>query len=198
MRKKDETLYQIILDEIKRFYVQYGRKPTQRELAERLNLSRACIQKYIKAMKEKGLIHGNGRYILTDDTEMIPIPIIDSLANHLHVYDKANIRDYVFISKNLFGGGEFGIVRAIDNSMIGANIKTNNKVLIKRQKHAESGQVILVIVGGQYLLRRYYYNENTKNGRIEAESINGEFSEVVTKFEIRGIALTIFAEVEKR
>lgn len=192
MRHKDESKFKIIADEIKRFYIQHGRLPTQRELSKNVGLGQTATCSYIKVMKQKGLIEGAGRHIVTDETKLIAVPIVDSLADNKHIYDEATPQDYIFISKKPFGDGEFGIVRAIDDSMISANIRRDNLILIKRQKYAKSGQIVLAKVNGWYVLRRYICEGESQNAKLVEDNLINQCEDIYD-FEIRGLAVNVIA-----
>lgn len=196
MRHKDETKFKVIAEEIKRYLIKHGRMPTQREISQMIGLGQTATCSYIKTMREKGLIEGAGRYIQTEGTKLIAIPIVNSLADNKHIYDEAIPEDYIFISRKPFGDGEFGIVRAIDNSMLIADIKVDNLIIIKRQKTAEFGQIVLARTStGKYILRRYIFDERSQKPMLQAESPNNEY-ELITEFEIRGKAVSAIARID--
>lgn len=194
MRYIDESKFKEITDAITKFKIETGRTPTQRELAPKVSMGKSCLAKYILIMQSKGLIEGKGRYILTEDIKLIAVPIVDSLYNHLHIYDKANTGDYIFISRKLYGSGEYGIVRAIDNSMVGANIRINNYIMVRRQKEANFGQIVLAKVNERYYLRRYIFDEDKQLPKLTAET-NDEIFANIENFEIRGVAVSVIARI---
>lgn len=196
MRSKDESKFILISEEIKRFVIEKSRPPTQRELAEKIGMSRGGIYNYLTAMKQRGLIKGSARHLLTEGTELIAIPVVDSLADNKHIYDEATPSDYIFISRKPYGEGEFGIVRAIDNSMLLANIRPNDNVMIKRQKTAKHRQIVLAKTAvGQYILRRYIYDEASQTAMLEADSASDEFQNIY-EFLIKGIVLNIISRID--
>lgn len=194
MRVKDETKYKLIADEIKRFMIVRGRIPTQRELSSKVGLGKTAVYRYLKSMKEKGLIEGSGKEISTKETQLISVPIVDSLYDSKHVYDNANIEDYIFISRKIYGEGQFGLVRVIDDSMSKNNIVPNNFLIVRRQKNAEIGQIVLVKSTDRHYLRRLIYDEKQKCQKLASESYTAY--EEVTQYEIRGVVVSVISHLD--
>lgn len=195
MRVKDETKFKVIADEIKRFMIVRGRIPTQRELSNKVGLGKTAIYRYLKTMKEKGLIEGSGKEIFTKETQLISIPMVDSLYNSKHEYETANIEDFIFVSRRIYGEGQFGLVRMIDDSMSKSNINPNNFMIVRRQQNAEIGQIVLVKSKDKYFLRRLIYDEKQNCQRLISESYT--VYEEITQYEIRGAVVTVIVHLDE-
>lgn len=195
MRSKDESKFKIIADEIKRFLIAKGRIPSQKEISNSVGLGKTAVCRYLKAMREKGMIEGSGREISTRETQLVSIPIVDSLQDSSHTYDNATINDFVFVSRKIYGDGEIGIIRAIDDSMSLSNINLNNFIMIRRQKDAAYGQIVLVFSKGKFYLRRLTYDTGQKATRLTSESQS--YYADISEYEIRGVAISVIAHFDE-
>lgn len=192
MRKRE--INDLILDTIKTFMIEKNYIPSRREIGKKLNIPHSTIIQKIKEMEQKGLVECVGRAIITEDIKIKSVPILHSLSNPNHIYDKANIRDYIFISKQLYKcEGEIAMLTIHDNSMQYANINIGNLLVVHRQKYAEYGQIVLVLSDNKYFLRRYYYDEKLQKAALRAESPDDY--PIIENFEIRAISLSVVANI---
>ena len=60
MRTKNEELLNNILNFIDDEFCKSGKTPTMREIANKFNITSACVCKYIAEMENRGLLSNNG------------------------------------------------------------------------------------------------------------------------------------------
>lgn len=196
MRVKDKSKYDMIYDKIKLFMIEKKYIPSRRELARTLEISHAIVCRYMQDMEDQGLIKRVGRTYITADTETLAIPILNSLSNPNHIFDRANVKDYIFVSKKSFGvEGELAILTIPDNSMCQANIIEGSWLVAKRQRHAEYGQIVLVLGSdNKFYLRRYEFDEVSQKAVLLTESTENYYT--AENYQIRAIAITTIAHIK--
>ena len=118
MRSKSTELMNQIIDFVDKTYLETGRTPTYREIANELNITSACVSNYIKEMVKRDMIEAlfnRGDYIrqVNDIEYRTRCPFCgDSQKNFNtgHLYIRINVEDNFPIVYNCFKCNESGIV----------------------------------------------------------------------------------------
>ena len=201
MRSKSEELMKQIVDFVDEFYETTKRTPTYREIGNKLSITSACVSNYIKEMETRGMILNlsGSRGLMTQkmqksNNECLDLPVVGSIACGTPLLAEENIERYISIPKFLLGSGEFFILVANGNSMINANISNGDLVIVKKQKTAEEGQIIVALIDNEATLKRYYLDKKKKRVRLHPEHDNMEdmyFPSVI----IQGVAVKVIKDL---
>lgn len=168
MKRKNENHYINIIEFVNNYYSNYGRSPSTREIEEGIGVSRSTIQRYLKDLKENGIIEYDGhRNIVTEfisdryNQKFKSVPIAGSIpCGDFNDAVQLELEHYL-LPKSLTGNGEFFLLVASGESMIDAGIDDGDLVLIKEQKTVESGQIAAFLYeSDQTTLKRYYNKDN--------------------------------------
>ena len=166
MRYKDKELLDGILTYInnKLIYEQYN--PTMQEIANHFSISKSTAHSYISELELNGSLkrkYENGRFDLsTKATSKIKstvanIPIVGEIACGTPILADENIEDYVYISKEFLGVGEFFALRTKGDSMIDAGINDGDIVIVERKKDANNGEIVVAMTDeNEVTLKRFY------------------------------------------
>ena len=176
MAKRDESLYEKIIDYVNGYYDRKGHAPSTREIERDTGISRPTVQRYLITLKERNVIeYGEHRGIVTQymreametnsvqTGNSIPCGPMDEITEQ----EIETIR----LPLALTGQGDFFLLRArgdsminagIDDgdlvlirSMINAGIDDGDLVLIRKQDTAERGKIVACIFeGAQTTLKR--------------------------------------------
>ncbi len=160
MAKRDESLYEKIIDYVNGYYDRKGHAPSTREIERDTGISRPTVQRYLITLKERDVIeYGEHRGIVTQymreamETNSvqtgysIPCGPLDEVTEQ----EIETIR----LPQALTGHGDFFLLRARGDSMINAGIDDGDLVLIRKQDTAERGQIVACIFEGtQTTLKR--------------------------------------------
>ena len=201
MRSKNKELMTKMLNFIDSEYQKNGLAPTLREIASEFNITSACVSHYLTEMKEKGLIQSNGksRGIKTSKiqsmiNEVSYLPVVGSIACGTPLLAEENIEKYLPIPTEFLGNGKYFILRANGDSMIKANIKDGDYVIIKQQETAEVGQIIVALINDEATLKRYYLDDKRQKVRLHPE--NDEMQDMYFKnVIIQGIAVKVIKDL---
>lgn len=79
---------------------------------------------------------------------------------------------YLEVPESMLGTGEFFVLRANGDSMIGAGINNGDLVIVKRQNHADEGEIVVAYVEGETTLKRFYKNNEQQLIELRPENEN--------------------------
>lgn len=179
MRCKDNELLNSILDYINNKLIYEHYNPTMQEIANQFSISKSTAHSYISELELKGLLkrkYENGRFDLTTNatskikSSVANIPIVGEIACGTPILAEENIEDYVYISKEFLGNGEFFALRAKGESMINAGINDGDIVIVRKQNTAEEGQIVVALIYDEATLKRYYIDKKKKKIRLHPEN----------------------------
>ncbi len=200
------TLSLDLMERISKFIGNYysinGRSPSIREIANALQISVGCVAKYIAEMENRKLLINNGgsRGIMTvkmakTNSSVCNLPVVGSIACGTPLLAEENIEQYIPISKELLGAGEYFILRANGESMIDIGINNGDFVIVRKQESAEEGQIIVALIDNETTLKRYYIDRKKKKVRLHPENKDMEdmfFDSIV----IQGVAVKVIKDIQ--
>ena len=144
-----------ILDFLTRFVNEHGYAPTIREICSAVGLqSTATVHYHLAALREAGLIEMDDmkkRAISLPDAQRADrIPIVGVVTAGVPILATENIEGY------LPWDGEVGcfVLRVRGDSMIGAGILDGDKVVVRPQKDAENGQIVVALLDDSATVKR--------------------------------------------
>lgn len=199
--KKNSELFVAIENYINQYKEKYsGASPTVRDMAEALGVNYSTVSRYLKQMREDGIVEYDGhRNITTREskitrTESLKVAVLGSVACGVPKFAEENIEEYVRLPISLFGTGDFYILRASGDSMINTGIEDGDLVLIRQQNYADAGQIVVALVEDEATLKRYYPEPENKRVRLHPE--NDNMSDIyVSECLIQGVAVKVIKDL---
>ena len=144
-----------ILGFLTRFVNEHGYAPTIREICSAVGLqSTATVHYHLAALREAGLIEMDDmkkRAISLPDAQRADrIPVVGVVTAGVPILATENIEGY------LPWDGEAGcfVLRVRGDSMIGAGILDGDKVVVRPQKDAENGQIVVALLDDSATVKR--------------------------------------------
>ena len=204
MRTKDESLFAVIVDYVNDYFEKYGRSPSTRELEKSTQISRPTVQRYLKALQERGEIEYDGhRGIITQYMrEMVDTNRV-GMGNSIPCGPMDEVADaeleHIRLPIALTGSGEFFLLRARGVSMINAGIDDGDLVLIRKQATAKHGDIIACLYDSALTtLKRYDPQDDAiylvpENDTMQPIEIKGKDRE---KLLIQGVATMVIKSLE--
>lgn len=167
---------------------QQGYAPSVREICQAVGLkSPSTVHFHLKRLQEQGLIEKGdfkGRAIvLARQAEKNRIPILGNVAAGTPILAQECVEDYLTFD---CGGREeeFFALRVRGESMLNAGILPDDLVVVRRQRTASNGEIVVALLGDEATVKRL----SRKNGEIwllpenEAyQPIDGTDAEVLGK-----------------
>jgi len=178
LTKRQRTIYEFIRDKIRN----RGYGPTVREIGTAFDISSPNgVMCHLKALEKKGLITrepnmSRAIQLLAEPIEQRGLPLAGRIAaGVLHEAIEQNERvdfDAMFNKKNLF------VLEVSGDSMIDAQIADGDYVVIRRQKTAQSGDIVVAETDeGDATLKRWFPEAN----RIRLEPANSTMKPIYVK-----------------
>ena len=200
---------QAFLEFIAQFKDQHGFAPSQTEIAEHFGFrSLGTVQKYLGYLKEQGLLEPapahTRRGVIARSQSITPernrpapptsLPLLGRVAAGRPIEaieDAASIE----VPPSWIRGGEYFTLQVSGDSMIEEGILDGDFVVVKKQKSAERGQVVVALVDGGATLKRFYPQKT----QIELRPANSEYRPIVVmphqSFQIEGILAGVIRKV---
>ena len=203
MRRKNPEHFKTIEEFIDSYIQTNDRSPSQREIAAGIGMSNANVSRYLSYMKQEGMIDYDGtRNIVTRKQEKanadtVMLPVLGAIACGMPIFAEENVEQYVRLPSSWLGRGEHFLLRTEGDSMIGIGISDGDLVIVRKQDHAEEGQVIVALIDNESAtLKRYYRDDEKRMIRLhpENESMDDIYVEE-TKLRIQGVAIKLLKDI---
>lgn len=202
MRTKNSELIAAIEKFVGDYIGEHGTSPSVKEIAAGTGMSTTNAHRYITSMRESGMLDytGGHRSIVTraardDRQKTVRVPVLGAVSCGLPKFAEENIDEYVRLPVSLFGAGDFYILRANGDSMIGAGIDDGDLVLIRRQSYANEGQIAVALTEDEATLKRFYPEPEKRRVRLHPE--NPAMDDIfVENCIIQGVAVKVLKDLE--
>ncbi len=191
-RQKD--VYDFIRDKIRN----RGYGPTVREIGDHFQISSPNgVMCHLKALEKKGLITrepnmSRAIQLSTEPADERGLPLVGSIAaGVMHEAIEQDERvdfEGMFSQKNLFA------LKVSGESMIDAQIASGDYVVIRKQRTARDGQIVVAQTDeGEATLKRFFLERN----RIRLEPANPEMKPIYVKnAKILGVVVGVVRKVD--
>ena len=198
MRYKDKR----VLLEIKHFVNDYcdanGRGPAVSEVAKQFSMSKSTAQAYLSELKESGDImqseYGYESKLLSEQRSTHSIPILGAIPCGPLTEVEEHIEGYLRLPESFVGKGQFYLLRANGNSMIGAGINDGDLVLIRIQNNADVGEIVVALVNNEVTLKRLAYDEENRAYYLHPE--NKRMKDIYPEnIVVQGIAVKVIKDL---
>lgn len=195
MRSKSAELKNRIYKYAESYFMNYGVSPSTANIAAALDVSKATVYRYLVEMDREGRLSYDGSTIATGKTRklntgVVRTPVVGSIPCGSPEYEEENIDEYISLPTSIFGTGDFFALRASGDSMIGAGIDDGDLVVVKKQKEASDGDIVVALVNSQNTLKRFFRDKDT--GRVILHPENPAMEDILPdECYIQGVACHI-------
>ena len=159
---------QEVLDFIREFTERDGLPPTVREIGSHFRVTPRAAFDHLRALERKGFLRrrsttGRASRALTLVSTGVPgragrgIPILGRIAAGLPLLAEENREGTLPLAPDWLGGSAEDVfsLRVHGESMILAHIVEGDLVLVRRQDHAQPGDVVVALVDGEATVKRF-------------------------------------------
>jgi repressor LexA len=159
------------LDFIRHSIEERGYPPTLREIGEHMGIrSTNGVNDHLRALERKGylrredmksralrLVEGEASKTSANEEDLIEIQIVGRVAAGLPLLAEENVIDTVHIDRMLVKGVRdvFGL-RVAGDSMIEAGILSGDYIFVRKQSHAERGEIVVALIGDEATVKYYF------------------------------------------
>lgn len=202
MKDTKEKMY----DYLREYVAARGYAPSFREIANAVGLkSTSSVSTYLKELHDEGRIrrdparpraidiqHAEEVAFSSDDSGIVRVPVVGEIAAGTPILAEQNIDDYLPISGDFIGNGNYFMLVVKGDSMIEKGIFNKDYVLIKEQPTADNGQIVAALLDDSATIKTYYKEKD----RIRLQPENSTMSPIYTeKVTILGIVKGVFRKL---
>ncbi len=184
MDKPATERQQRILDVIRAFTAQQGYPPSVREIGERVGLSSSStIHAHLKALERRGLISRDPtkpRALRSEPLEpvgpeSVVMPILGKVAAGVPITAQENVEgEFVLPSAFVPRASDGFMLRVQGESMIDAAILDGDLIVVRPQKTASNGEIVVAMLDGEATVKRFYREE----GRVRLQPENASMAPI--------------------
>ena len=188
-----------ILEYIEQIILKYGYAPTLTEIAQHFGLSSlATVHEHLAVLEKKGLIRRykgavrgievlgkNENVIEKMAASFIELPVLGFIACGAPIEPYNDPNATIGVNANLVRAGDLSFVlQAKGDSMIDDGILSGDYVVVREQREANNGDIVVAVLKNGFATLKRYYREAS---RIRLQPANSTMSPIyVTDVEIRG------------
>ena len=197
MRSKDNETLLGIKQFVNDYCDENGRGPSVNDVAKKYGVAKVTAQRYLSELRARGEItqsaFGYESIALSESRSAQSVPILGAVPCGPLTQVEEYIEGYVRLPESFVGKGQFYLLKASGNSMIGAGINDGDLVLIKVQETANVGEIIVALVDNEVTLKRLAYDGNTYYLHPENKRMKDIYPENI---EIQGIAVKVIKDLQ--
>ena len=189
-----------ILEYIKKEILNRGYPPAVREICEAVDLkSTSSVHSHLETLEKNGYIRRDPtkpRAIeIIDENfnltrrEVVNVPMIGRVAAGQPILAVENIDNYFPIPAEFMPNEESFMLRVKGESMINVGILDGDNILVKRQKDARNGDIVVALVEDSATVKTFY----KENGHIRLQPENDDMDPIIVPdCEILGKVFGVF------
>lgn len=175
-----------VLDYIRNFTSNNGYSPTYNEIGLHFRITTPAARDHVLALQKKNkiLLSNNcsrtiniiGEKVV--DSDNIDIPILGRVAAGVPIMSEENYNGSISMPASRLGKGNFFALRINGLSMKDAGILDNDIAIIRQQKIANNGEIVVAMVEDySYTIKRFFKEKN----RIRLKPENPDFPSIYYK-----------------
>jgi len=177
---------QRILEVIRAFTAERGYPPSVREIGERVGLSSSStIHAHLKALERRGMILRDPtkpRALRSDLTapqthhpDSVVMPIVGKVAAGMPITAQENLEgEFVLPTSFVPRSSDAFMLRVQGDSMIEAAILDGDLILVRPQKTASNGEIVVAMLEGEATVKRFY----RENGQVRLQPENSAMTPI--------------------
>lgn len=198
MRDASEKKMQI-LDFIRREIDDKGYPPSVREICLAVGLkSTSTVHAHLNRLEEEGYIRRDAtkpRALELTDMATVrgrSVPLVGRVTAGMPILAQQNIEEYYMLPQNLVGGDEVFILSVQGESMIEAGILDGDFVIVRRQSHAENGDIVVAMIDDEATVKRIFYEKTRVRLQPENSAMQPIYARDVT---VLGRVIALFRQM---
>lgn len=173
-----------------------GYAPSVREIGEAVGLkSTSTVHGHLMRLKKKGLLHrdamkpramGLARSTESDtENTVCQLPVVGRVAAGQPILAEESVEDYMALPVEFIGEGEHFVLRVRGDSMIQAGIFHDDFIVVRKQQHANNGEIVVALVEDEATVKRFF----KENGHFRLQPENDAMEPIIVP------AVTILGKV---
>ena len=184
---------------IKDFVAHHRFAPTAKEIAEHFGIAEKNGFYYLDLLERKGYIrrrpHSPRRIEFVGEflpPSPVRVPVLGRVPAGNPREAIEDVEGELFLDPGLVGGGEIFSLRVKGDSMVEAHICDGDYVLVRAQRNAEDGEIVVAVIDGEATVKRLRLHK----GKIRLEAANPAYPLIVapagSRFRIAGKVVGVY------
>jgi len=185
---RQTNILEFIKDEIRK----KGYPPAVREIGEAVGLlSSSTVHGHLQTLENKGYIRRDptkpraievtdGSSDLSNEEQVIHIPIIGRVAAGQPILAEENLEGTFPLPANLVRQDIDFMLKVQGESMIGAGILDGDLIIVRQQKEARNGEIVVALIGEEATVKRFYKEKTLIRLQPENPTMEPIYSQDVT------------------
>ena len=172
-----------ILNCIKQSLKDKGYPPSVRELCLAVGLSStSTVHSHLNTLEKKGYIRrdpSKPRTIEVLDEEVnwlsdhvSAVPVVGKVTAGAPILAIENIEEYFPLPKQLTRHDETFILNVKGTSMINAGIYDGDQIIVRKQDHANNGEIVVALIEDEVTVKRFFKEKNCVRLQPENDSMD--------------------------
>ena len=187
-----------ILDYLTEFIQQRGYAPSLEEIGRRFNLSSlATVHKHLTNLEDKGFIRR--AWNRSRSVEIVPtrtgvraieLPLLGLVAAGAPI-EAIPSQETIAVPEMLAGRRDSYVLKVKGDSMIDEQIRDGDFVIVEDRKTADSGEMVIALVGGRDVTLKKLFREN---GRIRLQPANPTMQPLILdahQVQVQGVVIGV-------
>lgn len=204
MRHYKQEYFTAILNFVEDYQNQFGESPSAKEIERSLSIPHSTLCRYLDRMKENDMLNMTSSREITigrkkPHCEIYNAPLVGKVACGFPRYAEENCTEYIPLPASYLGKGEYFVLEADGESMIEAGIEPGDLVIIRQQKTANTGDIVVALTSttdSEATLKRYYPEPEIRKIRLHPENSDMDdqyYDDVI----IQGVAVKVLKDLEQ-
>ncbi len=168
MQERGKNSQRKILEFIKKEIELKGYPPSVREICEAVNLkSTSTVHGHLEQLEKRGLIRRDStkpRAMEVLDNPLSKgrsVPLVGRVTAGIPILAEENIEDYIVLPQDLVGSDdELFALRVRGESMIRAGILNGDFIIVRKQNHADSGDIVVAMIDDEATVKRIFFEKD--------------------------------------
>ena len=177
-----------VFEYMKDYIAKYGYAPSVREVCDELNLkSTSTAHAHLSQLEKKGYIFRNNakprttKILFGNDPRdeitnirMISVPVVGNVAAGVPITAVENIEEYITLPYSLLGAEDVFILNVKGDSMIDAGILDKDRIIAKKQKTAQDGDIVVAMMEEEATVKRFFKEKD----RVRLQPENKDYEPI--------------------
>jgi repressor LexA len=199
---------QMVLDFITHSISDRGYPPTLREIGSHMGIrSTNGVNDHLRALERKGYLKREDMKSRAlrpvnmghaESEDLVSIPVVGRVAAGEPVLAEQNVEDTVMVDRFFIGNQRevFGL-RVRGDSMIEAGIIDGDFIFVRKQMHAEKGEIVVALIGDEATVKYFHPGPDS----IKLVAANPAYAPIVVRkkdfqpTQILGVVVGIFRRI---
>jgi len=185
---RQTNILEFIKDEIRK----KGYPPAVREIGDAVGLlSSSTVHGHLQTLENKGYIRRDptkpraievtdGSSDLSNEAKVIHIPIVGRVAAGQPILAEENLEGTFPLPANLVRQDIDFMLKVQGGSMIGAGILDGDLIIVRQQKEARNGEIVVALIGDEATVKRFYKEKTLIRLQPENPTMEPIYSQDVT------------------